>query len=317
MNFDEYYFSVFKKNGANLCFKRQDCAQDSFRYARAKSENFFVEIKSIELLDGVRLDFGEYSGDFSEVFRTMRFHALHFGYCTTGGYKGVFDKSVDFSIAANDIWSCSMEAETGSLGKIHCKTTSLSVDLKNCKKELGRFLRNIDFERLHDRMLCAPLVVQADIRSKMLFNKMHEKQNIDILRLSTLESLIFLDNLSKRAELGDKKDGYLKALGVYLQENCDQELKLKSLSERFGVSVSKLTKDFGNHYKTSIYQFIKNSRMKRAQELFKEGKSITQVANEVGYINVSAFSKNFRQYLTEQNALTMPLGGGGLRNFPL
>lgn len=128
---------------------------------------------------------------------------------------------------------------------------------------------------------------------------------VDMIRLKVLECLLEIDMKLKQARVTTTcqsaqctTKAYITRVKEYLQANyflSQDELNLRDLSERFSVCVSKLTQDFAKYEGISIYQFLKSCKINNACKALKDGKSISCVANEVGYINVSCFCKNFKE----------------------
>ncbi|WP_281613963.1 AraC family transcriptional regulator [Flammeovirga sp. SubArs3] len=77
--------------------------------------------------------------------------------------------------------------------------------------------------------------------------------------------------------------------------SLEQIPSIDDLSEKYGYSRSKFTRDFRKVYGTSVYQFHLDYRLEKAYELLKEGsKTITEVGRTVGYISLSKFSYAFK-----------------------
>jgi len=75
-----------------------------------------------------------------------------------------------------------------------------------------------------------------------------------------------------------------------------ENLSLESTAKLFGMSVRSLTRLFQTKLHITFIQYIKMLRIIRAMELIKTtGLNMTEIAYEVGYSNISAFSNNFLQ----------------------
>jgi len=80
-----------------------------------------------------------------------------------------------------------------------------------------------------------------------------------------------------------------------LVTNVDSHITIKELSDMVGINATDLQKGFKEVYQSSIYAYVKSYKMKKSKELLvKEDLSISDVANLVGYINNSKFSKAFK-----------------------
>lgn len=71
---------------------------------------------------------------------------------------------------------------------------------------------------------------------------------------------------------------------------------ISELAKMVHISETKLKNDFKSVYGMPIYQYFQKARMNAAKEVLQTGKySIKQVAQEMGYINLSNFSIAFRK----------------------
>jgi AraC-like DNA-binding protein len=71
---------------------------------------------------------------------------------------------------------------------------------------------------------------------------------------------------------------------------------ISALSRRVGLNECKLKQIFKVHFKTTIFGFVQNERMRLAKTLLEEGMSVSQAASALGYVNFSHFSSAFRKH---------------------
>jgi AraC-like DNA-binding protein len=82
-----------------------------------------------------------------------------------------------------------------------------------------------------------------------------------------------------------------------MEENLKREWTLKELTQLTGLNDYKLKTGFHQLYHTSPADYLRDVRMEKAWQLLSGKKfSVSQVAEEVGYTNLSAFSKAFKKY---------------------
>ncbi len=78
--------------------------------------------------------------------------------------------------------------------------------------------------------------------------------------------------------------------------SLDKSFTIEELSKEFGVSPTKLKKDFKHLFGTSIYQFYNQARMDEAYRRLKSGKySVSEVGYDLGYSSISKFSSMFKK----------------------
>lgn len=293
MNYESYKRRHFDK----LFAQKQKVAEqfpDSVSKVEMQTQAFNIKIFVAEVLDGVMLDFGTYSGDFSSIGFAYPKNHLSFGYIRSGSYLGRLTKK-DFYLPKGSSYVCSPDYETMSCGQITCECVQVLLDITRAKNEVNKILRRVQLERLYERSIANPIILPNDTYVKFLLSRVHIGQSTDMLRLIVLEFLFYLYSYRVKNPLCE--NSYLTQLIAYIQEYCMQDITLKDLSNMFRVSVSKITKDFKDNFNIPVYQFIKKCRMQKATTLLTESKnSVSDVAYMLGYINVSAFCKNFKQY---------------------
>ncbi|RDU61288.1 AraC family transcriptional regulator, partial [Helicobacter sp. MIT 14-3879] len=307
MSFDEYYASIFDGLDVEAC---HTLTGTELQHSQYKGSRFEINLHTIELFDGIRLDFGRYNGDFRDFLRKVPHEeVLHFGYCLAGGYEGLVESKIPFCLGISDIWCCSMCNTIHTTAPVQCQTIGFSIAITEAKNEIGKFLRHCDIVRLHDYLLDNPLCCPANKAMIKIFAKLQPHYNSDILRLSVLELLLVLDSIVRETprhyQKPERRD-YCRELHHFIQKHCHRDLGLEYLAKMYNISVAKLTRDFLRVYGISIYQFMKQCRMQRAYTLLiSEDNNVSQVANEVGYVNVSAFCKNFKHSFGENPKTTL------------
>jgi AraC family transcriptional regulator len=99
----------------------------------------------------------------------------------------------------------------------------------------------------------------------------------------------FLANVDDRLKIMNAKD--------VLLENLGEQLTIKELSRRVAINECYLKKGFKEIFGSTIFEFYQNKRMEYAHSLlFEEGKTVTQVAEILGYSNISHFSTAFKKH---------------------
>lgn len=85
----------------------------------------------------------------------------------------------------------------------------------------------------------------------------------------------------------------------YILRNLNQPLTIAQIARFICQSESSLKRNFKTAHGLTIYQFIQSSRIWKAKELFDKGNySVKQVAHQIGYSNISHFSKAFKKHLS-------------------
>ncbi|MDQ1803346.1 AraC family transcriptional regulator [Chryseobacterium sp. CKR4-1] len=113
----------------------------------------------------------------------------------------------------------------------------------------------------------------------------------------TMKHLLPKENLKKFSiQLPTTSDERLTAIIKFVRNNLENPLTLEEVGGKFGFSVRSLTRIFTNKLGISFIQYVKMVRIIRAMELLKDTTlSMSEIAYEIGYSNISAFSNTFQQ----------------------
>lgn len=87
---------------------------------------------------------------------------------------------------------------------------------------------------------------------------------------------------------------YISKLLRYVAQNYMEVLDSAALARRFGISVTKLNRDFRTHVRTTVHEFITRVRMEAAARFLLQDLPVAVVANRCGYASSSHFIRAFR-----------------------
>lgn len=121
----------------------------------------------------------------------------------------------------------------------------------------------------------------------------------NFLNLKILELLHLLNNLATEKKFTEflfqltlPKKRNIKA---FIENNFDKPLKIEDYAYLTGRSVSTFRRDFKAHFDTTPKKWLKEKRIEKAVNLLRNQElSVTQLAYEVGYENISYFIKEFK-----------------------
>jgi transcriptional regulator GlxA family with amidase domain len=105
------------------------------------------------------------------------------------------------------------------------------------------------------------------------------------------------ENLKKFSiQLPTTDDKRLNGITSSLRTRLHERLTLEETAKSAGMSVRSLTRLFQTQLHITYIQYLKMLRIIRAMELIKDTDlNMTEIAYEVGYSNIAAFSNNFYQ----------------------
>ncbi len=82
---------------------------------------------------------------------------------------------------------------------------------------------------------------------------------------------------------------------TFMEANYDKPFKVEDYAQLTGRSLTSFMRDFKQMYGTTPKQWLKKQKLQRAHNLLEGGqKSVTEVAYDVGYENLSHFIKAFK-----------------------
>jgi len=119
------------------------------------------------------------------------------------------------------------------------------------------------------------------------------------LNLKILELLHLINDLVKEQQFADflfqltlpKK----RNIKTFIQNNFDKPLNIEDYAYLTGRSVSTFRRDFKTQFSTTPKKWLKEKRIEKAVSLLHNQEiSVTQLAYEVGYENISYFIKAFK-----------------------
>ncbi|HVW96695.1 MAG TPA: AraC family transcriptional regulator [Mucilaginibacter sp.] len=92
----------------------------------------------------------------------------------------------------------------------------------------------------------------------------------------------------------------------YIDQHLSEELPLKKIATKFNYTLWTLKRHFKIRYAVSISKYILEIRMEGALiMLINRQASIVEIAEMVGYNNVSSFSHTFRKYFGKAPTIYM------------
>jgi AraC-like DNA-binding protein len=131
--------------------------------------------------------------------------------------------------------------------------------------------------------------------------KFENPQNKKLLELKLLEFLHlinekqdFVQTLQSSEEGKQRRD-----IGSMMLEHYDKNMTIADFASLSGRSLSTFNREFKEKYHTTPKQWLIEKKMNRAFELLQDGKTVTESAFEVGYLNVSNFIKAYKSVYDE------------------
>lgn len=126
--------------------------------------------------------------------------------------------------------------------------------------------------------------------------KFENPQNKKLLELKLLEFLHLINEKQDFLQTlqSSEKGKQRRDIGSMMLEHYDKNMTIADFASLSGRSLSTFNREFKEKYHTTPKQWLIEKKMNRAFELLQDGKTVTESAFEVGYLNVSNFIKAYK-----------------------
>jgi AraC-like DNA-binding protein len=125
--------------------------------------------------------------------------------------------------------------------------------------------------------------------------KISHVENMHTYMAEQLQKLISLIS-AKRATFG-KNEMILKVTAFIEERYMIKELSLNMLASHFQISVPYLSKLFKDHTGQNFLNYLIDIRMREAKRLLEDTtKTVSEIADRIGYTNYSSFIRIFKKY---------------------
>ncbi|MEG1641880.1 MAG: AraC family transcriptional regulator [Synergistaceae bacterium] len=90
----------------------------------------------------------------------------------------------------------------------------------------------------------------------------------------------------------------------YIHKNIYSSIRIADLAEKYDISPSAFKRCFKEKMGVPVYTYIRKTKMNKAAEMLTStNMSVTDVAQEVGFLNTSKFSSAFKDVMGEYPSL--------------
>ncbi len=188
-------------------------------------------------------------------------------------------------------------------------------DVHSCNPKQGQwsyrmlFVESAWIGQLQQEMLACPASdylafeqqLLSDKRSYALLDELFSK--IQLQQNSLEQESLLLDFFEQqfasqhrfRSDLSCMAKPQLRRVKEYIQDQLPHNLSLSELAGEAGLSRYHLVRSFKQVYGLSPHAFQLNQRINRAKALLREGSSIADTANLLGFADQSHFQRNFKK----------------------
>ena len=242
---------------------------------------------------------------------TLNKDVMDMGYCIDGRFECTVNKQYCYLASAGD-FSLGFFGKQESRGRFPTRRyrgINFFLDVKEFSQHHANALRELDIrmERIHAladmNTRCFVLHHSPELTAiETAIADGFRKKSRSHLRIKIIELLLFLSNLddTKAREtpvyLNKRHAALAEAVHERLTADGFGHITIEQLATEFGVSITALKTSFKSVYGAPIYQYQKDLRLQKAQQLLRETDlSISVIASEVGYTSPAKFSEAFKK----------------------
>lgn len=294
-------------------------------------------IKGISLKNGISyINFDVcLKEDFLISMNTINNLPMYFAYCEKGSLGHSFgEKSEQRRIKKYEsgILACKKSEKNNLIFK-KGESTKVSLIVVNTSTSenldglnLNEKLRNTFFKDDND-MYSSVFTGPYNLRIGEKIRELNAIKHTGIVRKLMTEGIINLilaleiqyrkDNLKKQFSMGSLTKSELDniiEISTFICNYPENSYSVRDLSEKAGVSPTKLQEGFKLLHNRTVRDFITNERMKKSEELFRTTDlNVSEIVYSIGFTSRSYFSKMFKQkyncspkfYRKKQNSLAV------------
>lgn len=187
--------------------------------------------------------------------------------------------------------------------KINSPTKALVFELNDTLIQDVINKAGIDFERTHQ--IHSPKEILIDGIERNIKEDVANLVKIDQSKFQKSQFLVDLyaqhliyDLLQHQSAMGIisyQKRHPLNQVITYIEKHIDENINVNQLAEKFGMSDSNFSHTFKKYIGMTPQKYLQRSKMLYAEELLLI-RSVTDVAYELGYENISHFIRVFKQH---------------------
>lgn len=291
-------------NDAKLLYKEDDCI--AYRVSNGEGE---LEIKEYQVFPGIWLCYKDAHTQKLEFPPDYPEGLLEIIHCREGRYE--YDAGEHFFYLSAGDMSVSKSKAGGTT--VYCPTKhyhgiSILIDPDHAPHCLSCFLEDVEvsptaiMEKFCKEQPC--FIMRSTKRLEHVFSELYsvpEDMKKGYFKVKILELLMFLNGLdisvSQTGQHSCSKAQVVLAKQIceYVNTHMEVRFTIEQLAEQFHISPTWLKKCFYSVYGESVQAYIREYKLHvAANELRHSDKTITEIANDIGYGNNSKFSEAFR-----------------------
>ncbi|TYP78984.1 helix-turn-helix domain-containing protein [Paenibacillus methanolicus] len=169
---------------------------------------------------------------------------------------------------------------------------------RDCPIHAGAWLRFAETEMVRIRQALSYDVMNPSTLDEILANAEEKLQRC--VTVHELESLL-ADWVKRIAEViqqkKERKDAIISFVMEYVGANLEHDIYLQTLADKLNISSGYLSSYFKEKTGVNLVEYINETRIQKATDLLADSQlKIQDVAEAVGYRNITSFNRMFKKY---------------------
>ena len=194
------------------------------------------------------------------------------------------------------VWTAKLKAD--GVDGIEKEAKNFFRQLRDRKDVSEKYL--VHFKQDFSQLVYSYLT-ENRMQARDIFHDSSDSRLFDnaVTSVGSMEKWVFrcLERMKEYTPAKPEQDPVQKAM-AYIRDNLGTELTREQVSDYVYLNPDYFTKVFKKETGYTITEYITNERMKEAAALLRKTElSVTVIANQVGYTNISHFSKAFRNVI--------------------
>ncbi|EFI41423.1 AraC family transcriptional regulator [Peptoniphilus sp. oral taxon 386] len=267
-----------------------------------------LDMYCAEIFDGVLVAITDYEDVVSYISpEEIYIENLNLSYCLEGRIEwGLKDNRYTYlSKKSFMVDTCPLSVQSYSFPMKKFKGITYMISINNINEHTKNIfsLFGVDILEIYEKFKIHKTYMKRDnprINEILYGFNSHDFLNVNTYRIKLIEILNYIQNLdtSEKDVLTYYKSSQVKKvkdIRSFLIGDLSKRYTIEFISEKFNISMTTLKKLFKEIYGMPINSYLIDYKINEAEILLKESeKSITEIANLLGYSNVSKFSKIFK-----------------------
>lgn len=296
--------------------RRTGTATEKYRRYEMSTNEGYATMESYSVVEGIELMYQEvYMNEITHQARPLPgLFELH--YCLEGRVECSFHNGKVLYMNEGDVsvgWKGGIEyLHSTAFPSSYFKGIALTVYVPKAQEVFDKLMgsgEKVDLTELCNKFCGGTDFGMIDTRGSKISRLFKDLYDVPIelrepfFQLKCLEILLLLCTLTgpkimEDAYFDQEQVSVIKEVHEDLVSHLSRKITIEELARKYRIAPTALKKCFKGVYGESIYQYIKQYRMKEAARVLEEtNETVLAIANMVGYENGSKFSEAFKSVI--------------------